>query len=174
MDSGVQIPKVLFEVLPLVVPRHAVDPRRGPRVQHPVGRPQAVNIDVVQERGEPHTLVLPCDSAHAIQRTWRAHSGPVSGARFAGRVSLAQAPSLHRLRRRHAGVVRRLRRYYGPVRLPMAVHLRLAALAFPERPAPPSLRRAAMVGSPGASQLPAPTDPGVTVSRHRALPTSLQ
>jgi hypothetical protein len=25
------------------------------------------------------------------------------------------------------------------------------------------------VGSPGASQPPAPTDPGVTVSRHRAL-----
>ena len=31
-----------------------------------------------------------------------------------------------------------------------------------------------MVGSPGASQLPAPTDPGVTVSRHRALLTSRQ
>jgi hypothetical protein len=31
-----------------------------------------------------------------------------------------------------------------------------------------------LVGSPGASQLPAPTDPGVTVSRHRALLTSLQ
>ena len=31
-----------------------------------------------------------------------------------------------------------------------------------------------MVGSPGASQLPAPTDPGVTVSRHRALLTGRQ
>ena len=30
-----------------------------------------------------------------------------------------------------------------------------------------------VVGSPGASQLPAPTDPGVTVSRHRALLTGL-
>ena len=34
--------------------------------------------------------------------------------------------------------------------------------------------RYARVGSPGASQLPAPTDPGVTVSRHRALLTSRQ
>ena len=31
-----------------------------------------------------------------------------------------------------------------------------------------------VVGWPGASQPPAPADPGVTVSRHRALLTSLQ
>jgi hypothetical protein len=31
-----------------------------------------------------------------------------------------------------------------------------------------------MVGWPGASQPPAPTDPGVTVSRHRALLASCQ
>jgi hypothetical protein len=31
-----------------------------------------------------------------------------------------------------------------------------------------------VVGSPGALQPPAPTDPGVTVSRHRALLTSCQ
>ncbi len=35
-------------------------------------------------------------------------------------------------------------------------------------------RLSPMVGSPGASQLPAPTDPGVTLSRHRALLTSYQ
>ena len=35
-------------------------------------------------------------------------------------------------------------------------------------------RSSPTVGSPGASQLPAPTDPGVTVSRHRALLTSRQ
>ena len=39
---------------------------------------------------------------------------------------------------------------------------------------PPSLHPHYGVGSPGASQLPAPTDPGVTVSRHRALLTSRQ
>src|SRR5829696_7650945 len=82
MNSGVQIPKVLFEILPVVVPRHAVGARSGLRVQRPIGRPQAVEVDVVQERREPHILVLPCDSAHAIQRTWRTHSGTVSGARL--------------------------------------------------------------------------------------------
>ena len=64
-----QIPKVLFKVLPVVLPCHAVHPRRGLGLQRPVGRPQAVDIDVVQERGEPHILVLPRHSAHAIQVT---------------------------------------------------------------------------------------------------------
>jgi hypothetical protein len=36
----------------------------------------------VQERGEPCVLVLLCDSAHAIQRTWRALPGSVSETRF--------------------------------------------------------------------------------------------
>ena len=53
--------------------------------------------------------------AHTIQLTWRAQSGSASGARFAGRVPLGQPPSLHHLRRRRRGVVRRLRRYYGTV-----------------------------------------------------------
>jgi hypothetical protein len=56
------------------------------------------------------------------------------------RVPLGQAPSLHRLRGRLLSFVRRLPRYYGPVRLPTAVHHRIAALAFPMRPAAPSPR----------------------------------
>jgi hypothetical protein len=40
-------------------------------------------------------------------------------------------------------------------------------------PEQPGYVRVIAVGSPGASQLPAPTDPGVTVSRHRALLTGL-
>jgi hypothetical protein len=105
-----QIAKVRFEIKPVFVPRHAVDPRRGLRTQCPVGRPEAIDIDVMQQRGELRVLVLYCATAHAIQRTWRASPGSVSGARFAGRVSLGQAPSLHRLRTRFPGLVRRLRR----------------------------------------------------------------
>src|ERR1019366_2111209 len=48
------------------------------------------------------------------------------------RVLLGQAPSLHPLRRRLRGIVRRLRRYYGPVRLPSAVHHRLPASGLPD------------------------------------------
>src|SRR6266536_1506056 len=63
--------------------------------------------------------------------------------------SLADPPSLHRLRRRWRGLVRRLRRYYEVVRLPTLVHLRLAASAFPERPSQRSAGRAS-VGPPGS------------------------
>ena len=56
------------------------------------------------------------------------------------RVPLGQAPSLHRLRSQSSDFVRRLLRYYGPVRLPTAVHHRIAALALPMRPAAPSPR----------------------------------
>src|SRR2546423_1926078 len=45
-------------------------------------------------------------------------------------------PVRHRLRDRRRGLVRRPRRYYGAVRLPALVHLRLTASAFPERPDP--------------------------------------
>ena len=63
-------------------------------------------------------------------------------------VPLGQAPSLPLLRPRSAGVVRSVRRYYGPVRLPLSVHRRRASPDFPARPAAPSPR--AGRGSPGS------------------------
>jgi hypothetical protein len=54
------------------------------------------------------------------------------------RVPFGQAPSLHPLRPQLPRVVRRLRRYCGPVRLPLAVHHRRASVDFPTRPAGPS------------------------------------
>ena len=115
MDPAVQSLEIRLQILPVVLPRHAIHPRSGLGLQRPIRRPQAIDVDMVQERGEPHILVLLCYSAHAIQRTCRAHSGTVSGACFAVRVPLGQAPFLHHLRPRHAGLVRQLRRYYGPV-----------------------------------------------------------
>ena len=46
--------------------------------------------------------------------------------------------SLHLLRRRLPGFVRRLQWYYGTVRLPGLVHRRRTSLDFPTRPAAPS------------------------------------
>ncbi len=64
------------------------------------------------------------------------------------RIPFGQAPSLHPLRgdrcrmtrvaSRGVPVVRGLRRYYGPVRLPVSVHHRRVSLDFPTRPAAPS------------------------------------
>jgi hypothetical protein len=51
-----------------------------------------------------------------------------------GRLSLDQTPSLHHLLgRSRLGLVRRLRWYYGSVRLPVAVHHRGTSLDFPMR-----------------------------------------
>ena len=58
-----------------------------------------------------------------------------SGRAALPQVSLGQPPSLHRLRRRCSGFVRRLRRYYAAVRLPTSVHHRRVSLDFPMRSA---------------------------------------
>ena len=138
MNPGVQIPKVLLEIQPVFKPRHAIDTRRGLRADRPIRRPEPIDIDMMQERGEPHLLVLLRHLAHAVQPAWRALPGTESGARRAGRVSLGRSPSLHRLRHPNQGVVRQLRRYYRTVRLPTIVHHGITASAFPTRPALPS------------------------------------
>ena len=69
VDPGVQIAKVRFEILPVVLPRHPIDPRGGLRAERPIRRPQPIDVDVMKERGEPHILVLPRHPAHAIQIT---------------------------------------------------------------------------------------------------------
>ena len=69
VNPGVEVPKVLFEVLPVVLPRHPVHSRGSARTDRPVRRLQAVDAHVVQKRGEPRVLVPPCCLAHAIQPT---------------------------------------------------------------------------------------------------------
>jgi len=138
MNPGMEIPQVVLEIQPVVRPRDAVHPRRGLRPKREVRRPQAIDIDVMQERGEPRFLVRLRHSTHTTKLTERALSGTESGARFAGRVPLGWSPSLHRLRRPALGVVRQLHRYYATIRLLTIVHHGITAVAFPARPAPPS------------------------------------
>ena len=72
-------------------------------------------------------------------RTWHAGNGTVSdGHVLVVQIPFGQAPSLRPLRDRLPGVVRGLRRYYRPVRLPVSVHHRRVSLDFPTRPATPS------------------------------------
>ena len=115
LDPGVQISKVLFEIQPVIRPRDPVDPRGGVRTDRPIRLPQTIDRHVMKERGEPHVPVLPRHPAHTIQITRHAQSGTASGTCFTGRVPLGQTPSLHHLRPRFPGLVRQLRRYYGPV-----------------------------------------------------------
>ena len=82
-----QTAKVCFEVFAVVLPRHAVHPRRGLGLKRPVGSPQALDVDVVQERGEPRILVR-C----AIPRTRSSSLGALSRALSPERVLLAAFP----------------------------------------------------------------------------------
>jgi hypothetical protein len=61
---------------------------------------------------------------------------------------LGQTPSLRPLRSQCSGLVRRLRRYYGPVRLPMVVHCRCSSLDLPTRPT--ATAAGVTTGSPGS------------------------
>jgi hypothetical protein len=81
MNASVQSSKVRFEIQPVLAPRHAVDARRGLRADRPIRRTETIDVNVMQERGEPHILVLPRQPAHAIQPTWHALPGTESGTR---------------------------------------------------------------------------------------------
>ena len=85
---------------------------------------------------------------------------------------LGPRPWLHRLRGGRARLVRRLRSYYGGVRLPASVHHRLRLLAFPMR-TPASLCRRPDAGSPSFRCVPFARDvlfdPGRTNASHTAL-----
>jgi hypothetical protein len=64
-----KIAKVRFEIHAVVPPRHPVHSRRGAGADRPVRLPQAIDADVMKERGEPHILVLARHLAHTIQIT---------------------------------------------------------------------------------------------------------
>src|ERR671918_231214 len=166
-----QVREVCLEGLPVVLPRLAVDPRGGIPLQRVVRRPQMLDVvDVVQERREPHLLVPLSCFTYPLQRTQRAVPAQCPGRVLLARVPLGQAPSLHLLRGRSLGVVRRLRGYYGPVRLPLPVHRRRVSMDFPTRPAGPS-----PTGRQGLSRFSREVCPGMhgvsdRAGLHRVLP----
>ena len=100
---------------------------------------------------------------------WARRPGSESGTRFAGSGSLGQTPSLHPLRRRCSGFVRRLPRYYGSVRLPVFVHHRLLSLNFPMRPEGAGRSR----GNPGSLNFRARCVPTCQGHRPRRTPAKL-
>src|ERR1700722_9958807 len=83
-----------------------------------------------QQRCEPPLLVRHCSFAYTFKRTVRVVPALCPGHVLLARVPLDRAPSLHSLRRHSFGFVRLLRRYYGPVRLPIDVHPRVTAISL--------------------------------------------
>ena len=72
VQPPVQVVEIRLQVLPVGHPRHPVHPRRGLRAYRSVGRPEPVDVDMVQQRREPRVLVPSCHFTHTVQRAWRA------------------------------------------------------------------------------------------------------
>src|SRR3989442_3216095 len=128
--------EVVLHCLSVVPPRLTIHARSGFLLQRGIGRPQSLQvIDVVQERREPQLPVPSCRLTYPLQRTERAVPARCPGRVLLGQVSFGQTASLHLLRDRLPGVVRRLHWYCRSVRLPLVVHRRRASKDFPTRSA---------------------------------------
>lgn len=132
VQSLMQVSKLLFEPGLVLLPRHSVHPGRCFLLQTEERFPEPIDGDVVEERGEPHTPIPPCCLTYTVQRTRRACPALCPGRVLLVHVPLSQSPSLHHLRCRCSGIVRRLRRYYGSVRLPLSVHHRGTTSGLPD------------------------------------------
>src|SRR5579862_4953702 len=131
-----EVLEMLLQGLAVVPPRLPVDPRSRFLLQTEVSRPQGVQvIDMVQQRGEPHRPIFLCCLTYPLERSVHAVPALYPERVLLWQVPFGQAPSLHPLRDRCSGLVRGLRRYYGPVRLPLSVHRRRTSIDFPTRPA---------------------------------------
>src|SRR6266545_1673579 len=134
-----EVLEIRFQGLAVVLPRLAVDPRRRVSLQRVVRGAQGLHVvHVMQECREPLSPVPFGCLTHPVECTERACPARCPERVALARVPLGPLPSLHRLRGRSLGLVRRLPRYYGAVRLPVLVHHRRSSLDFPMRSVAPS------------------------------------
>src|SRR5271166_5993848 len=133
MDPCMQISEVSFKVCRIGLPRQPVRPGRGIALEHEERLPEQIDAEVVEERGE--LLLRPLLSCFPYASERLGHTSPALCPVCAlhACVPLGPRPWLHRLRRRLPGIVRRLRGYYGGVRVPTVVHHRLRLPGFPMR-----------------------------------------
>ena len=75
MDPTMQIREPGLEVRLVVLPPHAIHARRGFAFERIKRQPERINVDVVEERGEPRLLSKPCSLPHAVQRLGHASPG---------------------------------------------------------------------------------------------------
>jgi hypothetical protein len=149
LQSMGKVLEILLKSLAVVPPRLPVHTGCRVPLQLRVSKPQGVDpVDVMHQSGEPCILVRFCRLSYLRQLAWRdkrpQRQRPVAGDPLypalspdrvlLAQVPLGQTPSLHLLRHRYSGFVRKLPRYYESVRLPVFVHHRIPSLDFPIRP----------------------------------------
>ena len=95
-----QIREPKLEVCLVVLPRQSVHTRRGVPFQLKEREPKEINVDVVEERGEPFLLPVPCCLSYAFQRL--GHACPVlcPARGLLVHIPLGPCPSLHQFRSR--------------------------------------------------------------------------
>src|SRR5262245_21776291 len=106
MDPSVQILEPELKIRLVVLPRDAIHPGGGFALQRVECRLQGIDIDVVEECGEPLLLSLPCCLSYAVQRLGHANPALRPVRALLARVPLGPRPWLHRLRSRLPGLVR--------------------------------------------------------------------
>jgi hypothetical protein len=133
MNPFMQVPEPGLKVRLVVPPRHAIHARGSFAPERVKCRPECIDINVVEKRGEPFLLPQPCGFPYAVQRL--GHASPVlcPVRALLAHVPLGLRPWLRQLRPRLPGFVRRFHSYYAGVRLLLSVHHRLRLLAFPIR-----------------------------------------
>src|ERR1700730_4294227 len=135
MDSRMQVRKLALKVLLVVLPRPPVHARRGISLKLIEHLFVQVRVDVVQEREELVFFLFSQSLSYSLQHLSRVLPALCPERALLARIPLGLGPSLHRLLHGSLHFVRRLRCYYGLVRLPASVHHRLWLLAFPMRTA---------------------------------------
>ncbi len=169
LQSMGKVLEIVLKGLAVVPPRLTVYTGCSVPLQLEECKPQSVTpVDVMHQSGELHILVRFCRLSYLFQLTRRADPALSPGRVLLAQVSLGQTPSLHLLRRRCSGFVRRLLRYYGSVRLPVFVRHRLVSLDFPMRPENAGLRV-----NPGSLNFHTRCVPTCQGHRPRRTPTKL-
>ena len=169
LQSMGEVLEICLKSLAVVPPRLTIYTSRRMPLQLEVSKPQSVDpVDVMQQSGELCILVQCCRLSYLRQLAWRVYPALSPERVLLAQVSLGQTPSLHLLRRRCSGFVRRLLRYYGSVRLPAFVHHRLLSLDFPMRPENAGLRE-----NPGSLNFRARCVPTCQGHRPRRTPAKL-
>src|SRR5262250_3174305 len=128
--------EVCLKVLPVVLPRLSIHACCGVLLNRKERCPQSLHVvNVVEERSESLFPISTCCLTYPLEHAERVFPALSPERVTLGRVPLGQPPSLHRFRCRSLGIVRRLRRYFGAVRLPTSVRHRRASFDFPPRAA---------------------------------------
>src|ERR1700736_4133794 len=78
MNPGVKIGELALEILAVFLPCHAVDTGRRIPLQPRVGAVKKLDIDMVEERGEPFLPIQPCSCPYTA-RSGQTRDLPVPG-----------------------------------------------------------------------------------------------